>query len=140
MANKKLAEKKTKARSKAIQQEKTKSRLFAARKARYEKELNKLERANTEKLEPIRRGSRLDVLQKNIDQNIDILKALESEYITNLKARENLQEELEAEGFNSIEEKVEAMKQKALEHVEMVQEKIIEQEAELHAEKIKSEK
>lgn len=51
-----------------------------------------------------------------IDNNLKILEALEEEYRQNMEKRKNLSEELEAEGYHSLEEKLEAIRQQCLEH------------------------
>ncbi len=132
MANKKIVEKKIKAKERAKEQKKTQTRLFTARRARYEREMMRDSKEKAEKIEPIRNSSDLQRIEKNLNRNLEVLKALEEEYIASQKARANLHEELAAEGYATIEEKVEALKQKAVDYASQAQEDIIEYEAELH--------
>jgi hypothetical protein len=120
MSNKKLKAKKAKAKERATEAQKHKQRLFAMREKRAERAREKLERQFRDRQEPIR-TNHLAKIEEGLENNLEVLKALEQEYIEAQKAKENLHEELEAEGFNSIEEKVEALKQKSAEMVEKIQ-------------------
>ena len=122
MSNSKLQEKKRKTREKAKAAKKTENRLFAARRARYERSVALEEKHAQEKLEPIRNKTHLEKVAEQLEHNVQLLQALEQEYLEAMKARENIHAELEAEGFNSIEEKLEALKKKSLELSQKLQE------------------
>lgn len=122
MSNNKLQDKKRKIREKTKAAKKTENRLFAARRARYERAVALEEKKTQEKVEPIRNKSHLDKIAEQLEHNVQILEALEEEYVTAMKSRENIHEELEAEGFNSIEEKFEALRKKSLELSEKLKE------------------
>lgn len=124
MANKKLREKKLKAKERAKKEQKDKQRLFAIRKKRAEREQARLSIQSQEKMQPIRNETRLEQIKNNIEHNLEILKTLEEEYLKNQKAKEDLNKELEAEGYKTIEEKLEAIKQKSQELVLEIQEKV----------------
>ncbi len=121
MSNKKLREKKAKAKERATEEQKHKSRLFEIRRKRADRERDRLERQYRERQEPIRRDSKIEKLEENIEHNLEVLKALEAEYIEAQKTKSNLQEELEAEGYATIEEKIEAIKLRSQEMVEKIQ-------------------
>lgn len=120
MSNKKLKAKKAKAKERATEAQKQKQRLFAVREKRAERAREKLERQYRERQEPIRKNT-IAKIEEGLEHNLEVLKALEQEYIEAQKAKENLHTELEAEGYNSIEEKVEALKAKSAEMVEKIQ-------------------
>lgn len=124
MKNKKLKEKKIKAKEKLKKEQKNKQRLFLARQKRAEKEAYLETKKNQEKQEPIRNESKLDQIKSNIEHNLEILKALEEEYIANQKQKADLNSELEAEGFTTIEEKIESIKKKSEELVLEIQRKV----------------
>lgn len=119
MANKKLKEKKAKAKERATYEKKVKDRLFAARKQRseylYKSQIEADVKDSLGKLSPIRRDTDVAGMKAQLEKNLQILKALEEEYIKGQQSRENLHEELAAEGYNSLEEKMEALRIKAQE-------------------------
>ena len=119
--SKKIKEKKKKAKERVTHQKKVQDRLFAARRARYEREIE-LEAKRNSRVEPIRNKTHLEKIQEHLDRNMEVLQALEQEYMEAQKSREGLHEELEAEGYASLEEKMEALKQKAMSLASSVQE------------------
>ena len=112
MSRKKLKERKSKAKERATAEKKHKQRLFAIREKRAERAKAKLEREERERLEPIR-TSDIEKIDDALNRNLEVLKALEEEYVASQLARQNVNDELEAEGYTTIEEKVEALKKKA---------------------------
>ncbi len=56
-----------------------------------------------------------DIMAK-LQANIEILKALEEEYEKEQAARKKLNEELDAEGYSTVKDKMDALHKKALEH------------------------
>jgi preprotein translocase subunit SecA len=113
MAKKKQQERKKKAKERATYQQKVKKRLFASRRARYEREMEKEAAAGRTKLEPIRRNTHLEKVSQALNRNLEVLRALEEEYVREQMARADINAELEAEGFKTVEEKMEALKNKA---------------------------
>ena len=113
MANKKLKEKKKYARLQKVDEIKKSRRLFKARQDRADK----LERIKIDGLRdrvaPIIKEEDPQEIEKKIKKNLELLEALEKEYIETQKNKENLHKELEAEGYKTLEEKIEALKNKA---------------------------
>jgi uncharacterized membrane protein YgaE (UPF0421/DUF939 family) len=91
------------------------------RKKRSDRERDRLNHKYREKLEPICNADRLETIEQNLEHNLDVLKALEEEYKAAMLSKSNLKEELEAEGYDTIEEKIEAIKKKSLELVQRIQ-------------------
>lgn len=112
MAKKKLKEKKAKAKERATYQTKVKKRLFASRRARYEREIENEAKENRTRLEPIRK-THSEKVNENLKHNLQVLQALEEEYVREQMQRQEINAELEAEGFKTIEEKIKALKNKA---------------------------
>ena len=138
MAKKKLAEKKIKARERKVKEVKSKKRLFEARRVRYERELEKEVKLNQDKLTPIRRDTHEQKILENLEKNYQILKALEQDYLAAQKEKANLQAELEAEGYESLDQKMKALEKKAFENAQELQEKIIEAERLKHESSIET--
>lgn len=124
MAKTKAAERKKYKKQREKYEQKLKSRAVADKVRKEEREKQKLENKHREKLVPIKN----EVLVANpealanIEKNLQILKALENDWLEKERAKENLQEELEAEGYKTLEEKLEALKTKALERAKQVSE------------------
>jgi len=125
MSNKKLKIKKAKAKERATYDKKVKTRLFNARKKRAERAERELEQQNQIKLAPITR--KLQEIGDNLDHNLEILKALEEEFVETQSKRDNLNAELEAEGYKTIDEKMEAIRSKSVELAQKLQEKLDEE-------------
>ena len=100
-------------------------------KAKKNKEF-KESKLKRERIQPIRNADVATQLQKQLDRNMKILKAMEDEYIESQRNRENLNEELEKEGYHSLEEKVEAMRLQAFQAAERIQEEVIKAEQTKH--------
>ena len=114
MAKKKLQDKKTKAKERAKEEAKHQARLFAIRRKKADREKEKLERQYRNRLEPIRNSiEKLENVEQHLEHNLNVLEALEKEYIAAQQQKTNLQDELIAEGYNTLEEKVEALKKKS---------------------------
>ena len=112
MSKKKAQERKKKAKERATYQQKVKKRLFASRRARYEREIENEAKENRQRLEPIRK-THADKINEHLKHNLQVLQALEDEYVREQMSRKEINAELEAEGFKTIEEKVAALKNKA---------------------------
>ena len=110
MANKKLNEKKAKAKERAKLNQKVQKKLIKARKDRYDRELDKTARMMRARPEPIRNKPDAANVEEVLKYNLEILKALEAEYIKSQEGRKDLHEQLEKEGYKSLAEKVEALK------------------------------
>jgi len=122
MAKQKTAERKKYKKEREKYEQKLKKQASADKTRKEEREKVKLENKDRKKNVPIRNEIFVpdsDALA-NIENNLQILKALEEEYILKEKAKENLQEELEAEGYNTLEEKLEALKFKAKEKAKQI--------------------
>ena len=124
MTSKKLAERKKNKKAQEKDQAKVKARLETA-KVKKEARLAALEeKKNTPKLEPIVNEvlvANSEALA-NIERNLQMLKDLEAEYIASQNAKENLQEELEAEGYKTLDEKMAALRLRATENEKQVSE------------------
>jgi hypothetical protein len=92
-----------------------------------------LERHYRDRVEPIRNQKQLAKIEENLEHNLDVLRALEEEYLATQKKKANLQEELEAEGYKTIEEKMEALKKQSMEMVGRIRAEV---EVEAASEKI----
>lgn len=122
MANQKTTERKKHKKEREKHEQKLKRQSANIKSRKEEREKTKLELENRPKLTPIKNEILVpdsDALA-NIENNLQILKALEEQYILQEKAKDNLKEELEAEGFNTIEEKLEALKLKAQEKANQI--------------------
>lgn len=106
---------KQKAKERATKAKKVENQLFKARRARYERELALIEKNSQEKLKPIRNKSHLEKIQEHLENNLNMLKALEEEYMVAQQSKENLKEELEAQGYSTLEEKMDALRERAVE-------------------------
>jgi chromosome segregation ATPase len=135
MAKKKLQDKKAKAKEKATAKEKHQAKLFAIRRKRAEREKSLLERHYRDRVDPIRNQKQLAKIEENLEHNLDVLRALEEEYLATQKKKANLQEELEAEGYKTIEEKMDALKKQSIEMVGRIRAEV---EVEAASEKILS--
>ncbi len=120
MSREKMKAKKAKAKERATEEEKYKKRLFAIRKKRSARATAKLERQHRERIEPAHK-THMEKISDAVEHNLEMLKALEEEYVIAQQSKDNLDEELAAEGYNSLEEKINAMKEKAVEIVDKVQ-------------------
>jgi len=124
MANKKLVERKKKKKAEETKAQKLRRQAASTKKRKEEKAKFLEEEAKRDKFAPLQN----EVLVQNpealanIEKNLQILKALEEEYVKAQKARVNLQQELEAEGFKNLEEKMFALRSKAVESAEKISE------------------
>lgn len=115
MAPKKVAERKKNAKAKEKQQKKISERTQLVKQRKEEREAAREEKETAYKGEPIVN----EVLVANtesldtLERNFEVLKKLEEDYIAQQKTRVNLNEELKAQGFNSLEEKMEHLKEVA---------------------------
>lgn len=124
MANKKLAERKKNKKAQEKDQAKVKSRLEIAKVKKEARQAALEEKKSAPKLEPIVNEvlvANSEALA-NIERNLQMLKDLEAEYIASQNAKENLQEELEAEGYKTLDEKMAALRLRATENAKQVSE------------------
>jgi hypothetical protein len=124
MAKRKIQEKKKKAREQATYKQKVKSRLFASRKARADRAEALAERAERGKLQPFRKQTHMEQASEHVQHNLQVLRALEEEYCKAQLMRNEVNAELEAAGHVTIEEKMEALRKKAVAMTESIQKQI----------------
>lgn len=82
----------------------------------YQKMLNK-DVKERQALQEMSEEEREEYIQQRLEHNLQVLAALEEEYERENNRREDLNNRLEAEGFNTIEEKLNALKEKYGERV-----------------------
>ena len=116
--SKKIAERKKKKR----EEQKHKQKIYNDQLKIKERKLKRLESLNevSQKIKPIVNPVYManEKALENIENNLKILKALEEDYINSQKSKSNLKEELESEGFSSLEEKMEFLNKKARKEAE----------------------
>lgn len=105
MANKKLKEKKKKAKEVATEKQKLAVRLRKIKKEKWENQMIK-ESTPNQKILPYRKSE--DAKYK-IERNLQILKALEEEHQKTQKQREEMNRRLEEQGYKTFEEKLNAI-------------------------------
>lgn len=92
------------------------------KKAKMEKMVARMEEKARPKLVPYRKDEddeyRQKIAEQNLEHNIHMLQALEEEYLEEQKSKASLNEELEAEGYKSLEEKINALHKQAIEAAE----------------------
>jgi len=116
MANQKQKERKKKQRERRAKERVQARRNAVLARRKREKELSKLDEKtslNKWKPTPIRNDDKANEVQRRLEHNARILKALEEELIKELESKENLNEELEKEGYKTLEEKVKALTKQA---------------------------
>jgi hypothetical protein len=128
MANQKLKDKKKKTRERKNKVHVQKRRDAKHREDKKKKEWEEqMERDSTpEKLKPFVRPEKLKKREEKrdaeiklqLDRNIKILQALEEQYLKEQQHKTDLGAELAAEGFNTIEEKLDILNKRAQEQVE----------------------
>jgi hypothetical protein len=124
MANKKLKERKKKNREK-----KAKETVLVKRKAwrdrkKQDKKLALLEKKTRDRLEPymhpdkraIFTSERDKQIRDKLEHNMEILKALEEQYNKDQQERKERNEQLQAEGCETLQDKINYMGQKATEN------------------------
>ena len=106
--------KKKKARERRVKKENLARRDKKRQEVKYEKELDREVEANRDKPQPILNIQKKDSeIKSQLEHNLELLKALEEQYIAEEKQREELNEQLEEEGYSTLEEKMNALGAKA---------------------------
>lgn len=108
----KLQEKKKKDREKRVRLKLDKKREEVRKQKKYEEKIKADVMANAPKQKPF---SHAEELKVRLEHNIEILKALEDQYIAELEEKKRVNKELEADGHLTAEEKMEALKTKTQE-------------------------
>jgi len=125
MSNKKNKDKKIKARKNRIKEKALMKKQEKIKKNKMEEISASIEKEYSVKNVPYRKeldaNYQVKLDNKKLEKNIKILKALEEEYKREQESRENLNEELKAEGFDSLEEKMNAIHAKAVENLGKIQ-------------------
>lgn len=111
MSNKKLKEKKKKAKELKSRKTVLARRTAIRLKAKQDRELGRLERATRVRLTPLAGDDKFRI--NELYHNLDILKALEEEYLREQLAREEVNVQLEAEGYLTLDQKKNALLKKA---------------------------
>jgi hypothetical protein len=120
----KLQLKKKKARERKAQERvkaKRKAAFLEKKQREAEEAVFDLEAAEFDKVEPIRNPDTVErkklekehAIADQLMRNLEILKALEEEHLKQKLEREELHAELEAKGYNTLEEKMEYLKKEA---------------------------
>lgn len=113
MATKKEQKKKTRERQKHT--DKVHRQMKAVKERQRQKELDKEVALHAPRPEPIQNPKRTkEEILLQLERNFQLLKEIEENYIKEQQAKSNLNAELEAEGYTSLDEKVKALKEKAL--------------------------
>jgi hypothetical protein len=128
MSKKKLREKKKKARERDSKAKVLKRRAEMRAKAKYERQLEAEHEESRSKPQPYMKPEtrrRLNEehqqqavekdaeIKEKLEHNLEILKALEEEYLAEQEAKKQANEELEAEGHNTLQEKMDALAERA---------------------------
>lgn len=108
----KLQDKKKKDREKRVRLKLDKKREEARKQKKYEEKIRADVMANAPKQKPF---SHAEELKARLEHNIEILKALEDQYIAEIEEKKRLNNELEADGHLTADEKMEALKAKTQE-------------------------
>ena len=107
-------QKKKKAKERRVKKANLARRDKLRQEAKYEKELDREVEANRDKPQPfLNIEKKDDEIKAQLEHNLEVLKALEEQYIAEEKQREELNEQLEEEGYSTLEEKLDALGQKA---------------------------
>lgn len=115
-------QKKDQARAAKAKQKVLNRRAEIRKKAKMEKMAQRIEEDSRPKLVPYRKSQdeayQAKVAQQNLEHNIQILQALEQEYLEEQQMKANLNQELEEEGYETLEEKMNALHKQAVETAE----------------------
>jgi hypothetical protein len=107
MANKKLKEKKKKAREKLARARVLHRRDLKRKKDKIEAEMRAEEMKKMPKMEPYMKDeTKKRKTQEQLEHNMKILEALEEEYEKEKAGRQDANDQLEAEGFQTLEERI----------------------------------
>lgn len=102
----------------------------ARKKTKLERMAAEIEQASRPKMVPYRKDQdeeyKAKVSEANLEHNIQILQALEEQYLEEQKAKQELNKELEEQGYQSLEEKMNALHQQAIEAAEKAEGKKVE--------------
>lgn len=110
MSKKKLQERKKKQRELDNKEKLARRRRAIEKKRKYDKEIDKDVKASEEKLMPYVSPEKNKLrVQKQIENNMKILRQLEEQYEKEQKVRGDINKKLEGEGHETLQEKVVAM-------------------------------
>lgn len=119
MNKQKKKEKKKKTRERRVKQTILTRRNKLRKEVKYEKGIDREVRANSEKPAPIIKPivdfspkPQAEIMSQ-LEHNLELLKALEEQYLAEEKQREDLNEQLEEEGYGTLDEKLKALREKA---------------------------
>jgi hypothetical protein len=114
----KLLEKKRKKNAKTKKAKLLRRRESIRAKSKYDKEIDKDVKSSLPKLEPIMSPEKKKMsVQKQLEENAKILKALEEQYEAEMASKREVNEGLEAQGHTSFKEKMDAMNAQAMENL-----------------------
>lgn len=115
MSNAKLKEKKKKARERDSKAKVLRRRAESRQKSKKERETSRLERKTRDRIKPIvnpkTKTARDIEIKSQLEHNIEILKALEEQYLEEQKHKSELNEQLESQGAATLKEKMDMMEQ-----------------------------
>jgi len=118
----KRRDKKAKARENKAKERVLRRREKARKAAKIEKLAKRVEQDSRPKMTPYRKDQDEEYQTKkskeNLERNIEILHALEEQYRSEMEGKQSLNDELEAEGYDSLEEKMNALHKQAIEIAE----------------------
>jgi len=117
MSRKKLREKKKKARERKAKEKVLKNRTKMRAKAKHEREVAKIDDEHSYKQQPYMKpetrerikAEKDEQVRQQLEHNMEILKALEEEYEADVQARAELNDELEANGHETLQEKLDTI-------------------------------
>jgi len=136
MANQKLKDKKKKARERAnktqVQKRRDSKHREDKKKKEWEEQMQRESGTTPEKLKPFVRPEKLKKREEQrdaeiklqLEKNVEILQALEEEYIKEQQHKNDLGAELESEGYHTIEEKLGILNKRAQEELEISDESL----------------
>lgn len=115
-------EKKKKARAADAKAKVLRRREQSRKAAKLERMAKKIEKDSQPKLVPYKKDQdeeyQAQKAKENLEHNIEILRALEEQYKEEMASKQSLNEDLEAEGYDSLEEKMNALHKQAIEIAE----------------------
>jgi hypothetical protein len=117
MSQKKLREKKKKTHERNAKEKVFKKRTEMRASAKHEREVAKIEAKHRYKEQPYMKpetrkrieAEKQEQVRQQLEHNMEILKALEEEYESEVLARSELNDGLEAEGHETLHEKLDAI-------------------------------
>ena len=116
-------EKKKKAREEKGKAKVLRQRAVTRKAAKLEKMAQRIENNATPKITPYKKDQdeayQAQKSRENLEHNVAILRALEEQYKEEMSHKQNLNDDLEAEGYSSLEEKMNALHKQAIELAEV---------------------